>query len=94
MDRLTGLQYILSLHELCRFMSTERPGVATNGEVRRWLQSRVVIVNGEPLDASELVDFPIMSLGLFPKSAKRRTTLVWRYETRRTDNRAGVLDVS
>lgn len=80
---MTGLQYILGLHELCRFMSTERPGVATNGEVRRWLQSRVVLINGEPLDASELVDFPVMSLVLFPRSAKRRTTLVWRYTHRR-----------
>ena len=76
MDRLTGLQYILSLHELCRFMSTERPGVATNGEVRRWLQSRVVIVNGYPLEANETIDYPIRSLVLFPKSPVRRTTIV------------------
>ena len=73
---MTGLSYLIGLHELCRFQSTERSGAASNSELRRWLDQGVVVVNSETLSAKEAVDFPIFSLVLFPKSQKRRTTLV------------------
>lgn len=73
---MTALQYILSLRPAVP-MSVENPCTyASNGELRRWLQQGAVICNGERLDPNEQIDFPVFSLVFFPKSEKRRTTVI------------------
>lgn len=57
--------------------SVEQPCKAmSNGELRRHMQQGAVLVNSERLDPNEVIDFPVFSLVFFPKSPKRRTTLV------------------
>jgi hypothetical protein len=57
-------------------MSVEKPCTTpTNGELRRWLRDGAVLANGKPLRVEDDVD-DVESLVFFPKSEKRRTTLV------------------
>lgn len=63
---------------LCLFMplpSRERPpSAASRSEIKRWIQNKAVLFNHEPAGWDEMIDYPIFSLVLFPKS-KHRTTL-------------------
>ena len=58
----------MSIEKLCQPMS--------NGELRRHIEQGGVIVNGERIGVDEEIDFPVFSLVFFPKSPKRRTTIV------------------
>ena len=58
-------------------MSVEKPCTEMiNGELRRHMKQGAIIINGEKIAPDEEIDFPVFSLVLFPKSEKRRTTLV------------------
>ena len=74
---MTGLSFLLSLHEVCIFQTREgkKTGKASNSELRRWLQNKAVLVNGEALDWNEEMDFPVFSMVLFPKAEGRVTLL-------------------
>ena len=51
-------------------------GRASNSELRRWLNSRVLQINGEPIMSwDENIDFPIMSVVMWPKNEHQRSTL-------------------
>lgn len=60
--------FMKELHQQCRFMSRERPGRASNSELKRWLQNGAVVANGEKLNWDEPMDFPVHSFILFPKN--------------------------
>lgn len=53
--------------------SKERCQLASKSEIRRWLDAGSVWANGERLEI-EPMDFPLISLVLFPKG--RRITLL------------------
>jgi hypothetical protein len=55
--------------------SREKHGVPTNSELRRWLDSRSVLINGKAPTAKEEITFPIVELVYFPKS-KSRVTII------------------
>lgn len=75
--------WLASLHRVCNFISIEvdtkaekreiKP--ASRSELQRWLDQGSVLVNGEKLSSNEEMDFPIISVVLFPKSPTRRCTL-------------------
>lgn len=48
----------------------------SNSELKRWIQNSALIINGEPKKWDELMDFPVFSIVLFPKSEKQRTTIL------------------
>lgn len=56
------------------FWSRERMGLASKSEIGRWLRAGAVLVNGEVAEFNERLDFPLISLVLFPKG-KRITML-------------------
>ena len=58
----------MSIEQSCTPMS--------NGELRRLCRQKGVLINGEPIDYAEEVDFPVFSIVFFPKSPSRRTTLL------------------
>jgi len=60
------------------FHSKEGNKVAkvSNSELKRWIQNSALIINGEQVKWDELIDFPVFSIVLFPKSEKQRTTLL------------------
>jgi hypothetical protein len=56
----------------------------SGGELRRHMAQGAVLINGETVTPDEPMDFPVFSLVFFPKSEKRRTTLVWGFEDKNT----------
>ncbi len=67
---MTAWQFLIDLHKLCHFQTREgsKVGRASNSELKRWLQNRAVIANGEALMWNEPMDFPLYSLVLFPNN--------------------------
>jgi len=73
---LKARQWLVELNKLCSFMSREVPGKrASSSELQRWIEQGSILFNGERVKKDELIDFPIISVVLFPKSEKHRTTL-------------------
>lgn len=52
------------------------PNPPSNSELRRWLDQKAVIINGKTPSSKEMVQWPITQLVFFPKSEKRRTTVI------------------
>lgn len=77
MEHLKARQWLANLNKDCQFASVETPGKrASNSELQRWLDQGSVLINGERVGRDELMDFPIISVVLFPKSEQRRCTLL------------------
>lgn len=81
-ERMTALQWLNSLRPALP-LSIENPPTKenpaqpmSNGELKRHMQQGGARVNGERVEPDESIDFPVFSLVFFPKSSKRRTTLV------------------
>lgn len=55
-------------------MEQNRP--ASNSELRRWIEQGGIIFNGEKMQPNEPIDFPLFSVIMFPKSEKKRCTLL------------------
>lgn len=80
--RMTALQFILSMRP-CVPMSRERKadgtvennGLASNSEIRRWLDQSAVIINGKKPKSKEIIELPVTELVFFPKSEKSKTTV-------------------
>lgn len=69
--------WLRELHAICQFMSVEVPGkVASGSELRRWIEQGSILINGERIKPDELLDFPMISVVMFPKSEKRRSTIL------------------
>jgi len=76
MSNVNALQFLISLRPAIP-MSIEKPCLPmSNGELRRLIQQGAVLINSERFSPDEVIDFPVFSLVFFPKSDKRRTTLV------------------
>lgn len=69
------LDYMIQLKQYCFFHSIERPGIASNSEVRRWIEQGAIHINGEKLGVKDQVLSIIYSLVLFP-SGRRKTTML------------------
>lgn len=73
---MDALNFIIRLRPAVP-MSTEKPCTpASNSEIRRWLDGGMIEINGVRPKAKEKIDFPIKSVVFFPKSQKRRCTIV------------------
>lgn len=76
----TALQYLLKLHNFSApgFGSTETKGIATNGEIRRWVERGALWVNGIKLAAADLMPPPYLvhSVVLFPNNQRFRRTIL------------------
>lgn len=57
--------------------STEKPcQVASNSELKRWIHNGALEINHQvDRDPQEIIDYPVVSIVVHPKSTKRRTTL-------------------
>lgn len=66
---ITAWMFLRELHSICHFQTREgkKVGLVSNSELKRWLQNKAVIINGESIAWDELIDFPIISVVLFPK---------------------------
>ncbi len=75
---LTLLVRLSAVHE--GLWSTEKPCQrASNSELRRWIRDASVEINGYcERDPFEVIDYPVFSVVIHPKSRKRRTTIFLR----------------
>lgn len=72
---VTVLQYLISLRPAIP-MSKERPCTETsNGELKRWCLNSAVVINGKKVKPTDIMEFPVTSLVLFPNAPKSRCTL-------------------
>jgi hypothetical protein len=72
---MRALDYVLSMHEVCRFRSMERPpGEASGSELRRLVDQKAFEINGKRPTCNEEIELPVTSFIAFPK--KRRTTIL------------------
>jgi len=68
---MTMWGYLRELHSVCHFQSKEkRVGVATNSELKRWIQNKALEINGEKVEWDEVINFHIHSVVLFPKRGR------------------------
>ena len=79
---MTIFELLKDLNKICQFTSVETPtrdGVVqkpSNSELRRWIEQGSLLINNERCTPNEIIDFPLISVVLFPKSEKKRTTLL------------------
>lgn len=67
---MTAWQFLLDLNKVCHFQTREgkKVGQVSNSEIRRWIENKAVLFNGETVMWNEEIDFPIFSLVLFPRN--------------------------
>ena len=75
-QRMTALDLLQNINRACcGLQSTERPGNASNSELRRWIQKGSFLVNGERLTSPDVkVPTSITQIVLHPKG--RRITII------------------
>lgn len=69
---VTALQWLISRGPL--WDSAEKK-FASNSALRRWIDQGAVRFNGQILKATTMLDFPIISVMMYPKSDTQRITL-------------------
>lgn len=69
------LRELSALHHT--FFSTERACTpVSNSELKRWILKGSLQINGyTDTDPNEVIDYPILSIVIHPKSPKRRITI-------------------
>ena len=74
---LTCFQQLASLHQICKFQSTEgaKVGPASNSEIKRWFKMSCVEVNFVIVSFDDPWPPVLKSIVLFPKNKNKRTTL-------------------
>lgn len=76
MCMLTAKKWLIELNKSCQFVSREVPNKkASSSELQRWIEQGAILFNGERVKRDEVIDFPIISVVLFPKSERNRCTL-------------------
>lgn len=70
---MPALQYLMPLVKGVWDHSNNKP--ASGSAVRRWISEGTIVVNGERVTADEMLDYPVFSIVVFPKSDRRRITL-------------------
>lgn len=74
---MTALEFLISLRPAIPMaLQGNKPILASNGDIRRWLQNKAVIINNQKPGPMDEIEFPIENVVFFPKSPERKTT-VW-----------------
>lgn len=66
--KMTALQFVLSMRHSIPMSTEAACEMASNSEVRRWLDQSAVIINGKKPKAKDIIELPVTSLIFFPKS--------------------------
>ena len=68
------LEWLLSLRPMIPFSVERGCQPASNAEIRRWCNSKSVLLNGVLVGFDDKIIFPVTELVFFPKG-KRKTTI-------------------
>lgn len=80
-QQLTAYLLLLKLSRLhCGLWSTEKASQPASGsELRRWIVKSSLEINGHTdIDPNEVIDYPVVSVVIHPKSKKLRNTLMFK----------------
>lgn len=73
---MNALEFLISLRPAIPMaMNGNKPIIASNGDLRRWLENKAVIINGKKPGPKDENEFPIDNVVFFPKSPERKTTI-------------------
>lgn len=73
---VTALEFMLQLNaKPATFWDYAEKKPASNSAIRRWVEQGAVRFNGKILKPTQMLDFPILSVVLFPKSDTQYTTI-------------------
>jgi hypothetical protein len=74
---ITAWNFLRELNTVCHFQTCEgkKSGAVSASELKRWCMNRVLHINGEVVSWDEVLDFPIISVVLFPNNQVKRCTL-------------------
>jgi hypothetical protein len=77
---MNALQYLNSLRPALPLSPIKDDNGAhkqmSNSDLRRAMEQRSVLINGEQVTLNEEIDFPVFSVVFYPKSATKRATIV------------------
>lgn len=77
---MKALQFMVWLRDELGVIRHSKEGdklkAPSNGELRRWITNGVLFCNGKTVALTDVVEWPIDSLVLFPGNSKARVTLV------------------
>lgn len=73
---MKALNFLISLRPAIPMSTSQGCKPASNSEIRRWITDGSVTFNHERCAPDEEIDFRVHSLIFFPKSEKRRVTLL------------------
>lgn len=71
---VTALEWLLSIGEKGFWDHSEKKA-ASRSLLRRWVEQGIIRFNGKILKPNDMLDFPILSVVLFPKTPEKYTTL-------------------
>jgi hypothetical protein len=73
---VTGFEAVKMMEALCKgFHSTEKHGMASNRELRQWLNDGAIAINGTKPKPNDDIGESIHSFVLFPKHDNKRRTV-------------------
>ncbi len=73
---VTALELMLRLNaKPATFWDFAEKKAASNSAVRRWVEQGAVRFNGKILKPAQVIDFPVLSIVLFPKSDTQYITI-------------------
>lgn len=70
----TAYEWLLGLGKV-GFWDVAEKKAASNSTLRRWIEQGAIRFNGKVVKPNDLLDFPILSVIIFPKSDKQYTTI-------------------
>lgn len=72
----TAYEYLIHMNEVSWLPpSIEGHKELSNGEIKRWLKNRAVLINGTKPDWDEEISIPVNELVFFPKGNRRTSYL-------------------
>ena len=75
---MTAYEYLVSVQQFLpasrEVQSLGRP--VSKGEIKRWLQNKAVLINGQRPDWKDEIQFPLFELIFWPNSPQNRTTYI------------------
>lgn len=66
-------QYLMPLVKGVWNHAEKKPASGT--AIRNWIKEGTIQINGEKADFSEVLDYPIFSIVIFPNSSSKRITI-------------------
>lgn len=71
---VTAYEWLMRLGKM-GFWDRAEKKAASNSTLRRWIEQGAIRFNGRIVKPNDVLDFPILSVVLFPKSESQYTTL-------------------